>query len=363
MYNSFFKLLSLSLMFVTLCFFATETSHLFAQEQPVNSKELDKKPEKKNHKQPTVGAAVGGNTATPVDRITVTEGFNVELLYSVPGVEQGSWVTLCTDNKGRILVSDQFGGLYRITPPPAGQILDATVIEKVPAEIRAVNGMVWAFDALYVGVNDYEQEIPSGLYRITDSDGDDHLDHVVLLREISSGGDHGVHALMPTPDGEALYLISGNNARPTELSDSSPVPQVWGEDHLLPSMPDGRGHNRGVLAPGGIIYRVSPDGKEFEAYASGFRNVFDAAINHNGDLFTFDADMEYDFNTPWYRPTRICHVVSGAEYGWRNGAGKRMPLFTVRFSEFCFGFTHIACSVVSPCCQLPLPEERKLLET
>ena len=327
MYNSFFKLLSLSLIFVTLCFFATETSHLFAQEQPVNSKELDKKPEKKNHKQPTVGAAVGGNTATPVDRITVTEGFNVELLYSVPGVEQGSWVTLCTDNKGRILVSDQFGGLYRITPPPAGQILDATVIEKVPAEIRAVNGMVWAFDALYVGVNDYEQEIPSGLYRITDSDGDDHLDHVVLLREISSGGDHGVHALMPTPDGEALYLISGNNARPTELSDSSPVPQVWGEDHLLPSMPDGRGHNRGVLAPGGIIYRVSPDGKEFEAYASGFRNVFDAAINHNGDLFTFDADMEYDFNTPWYRPTRICHVVSGAEYGWRNGAGKRMPFF------------------------------------
>ena len=33
--------------------------------------------------------------------------------------------------------------------------------------------------------------------------------------------------------------------------------------------------------------------------------------------------MEYDFNTPWYRPTRVCHVVSGAEFGWRNGAGKR----------------------------------------
>ena len=24
----------------------------------------------------------------------------------------------------------------------------------------------------------------------------------------------------------------------------------------------------------------------------------------------------------WYRPTRICHVVSGAEFGWRNGSGK-----------------------------------------
>ncbi|MDH4451632.1 MAG: c-type cytochrome, partial [Verrucomicrobiota bacterium] len=36
----------------------------------------------------------------------------------------------------------------------------------------------------------------------------------------------------------------------------------------------------------------------------------------------YDADMEYDFNTSWYRPTRINHVVSGGEYGWRNGAGK-----------------------------------------
>jgi putative heme-binding domain-containing protein len=76
------------------------------------------------------------------------------------------------------------------------------------------------------------------------------------------------------------------------------------------------------MAPGGIIYRVSPDGKKFEIFASGFRNIFDAGINRDGELFTYDADMEYDFNTSWYRPTRINHVVSGAEFGWRNGAGK-----------------------------------------
>ncbi|MEW4487980.1 heme-binding protein [Thalassoglobus sp. JC818] len=267
-----------------------------------------------------------GNSATPVDRITVPDGFKVELLYSVPGDDQGSWVTLCTDNKGRILVSDQFGGLYRFAPPTAGTPLDPTQIEEVPANIRAINGMVWSHGALYAGVNDYEQKIPSGLYRVTDSDGDDNLDRVELLREVKSKGDHGVHAVVPSPDGESLFLITGNNARPPELAPSSPVVPVWGEDHLLPSMPDGRGHNRGVLAPGGIIYRVSLDGKSFEAYASGFRNIYDAAFNHEGELFTYDADMEYDFNTPWYRPTRICHVTSGAEFGWRNGAGKR-PVF------------------------------------
>ena len=114
-----------------------------------------------------------GNKATPIERIKVAKGFKAELLYSVPGDTQGSWVNLCTDNKGRLLVSDQFGGLYRITPPAAGETLSAADVQTVPADIRAVNGMVWAFDALYVGVNDYEKKIPSGLYRITDSDGDD----------------------------------------------------------------------------------------------------------------------------------------------------------------------------------------------
>jgi len=50
-------------------------------------------------------------------------------------------------------------------------------------------------------------------------------------------------------------------------------------------------------------------------------------VNRDGELITYDADMEYDFNTSWYRPTRICHVVSGAEYGWRNGAGKRPEFY------------------------------------
>ncbi len=268
-----------------------------------------------------------GNKATPVKRIKAAKGFKVELLYSVPADTQGSWVNLCTDDKGRLLVSDQFGGLYRITPPASGETLTAADVQPVPANIRAANGMVWAFDALYVGVNDYERKMQSGLYRITDSDGDDQLDKVELLRAVNSRGDHGVHAVVPTPDGKGLFLITGNNTQPPELAETSQVRQVWGEDHLLPSFPDGRGHNRGVLAPGGIIYRVDPEGKTFEAYASGFRNIFDAAVNRDGELFTYDADMEYDFNVPWYRPTRICHVVSGAEFGWRNGAGKRPPFY------------------------------------
>lgn len=269
-----------------------------------------------------VGPAIGENIATPVSRIKAPEGFQVELLYSVPGVELGSWVALCADDKGRIYASDQYGGLYRFPAPAAGQPLDPKAVEKVPADIRAINGMHFADGALYVGVNDYEQKIPSGFYKITDSNGDDQLDKVETLRVLEARGDHGVHAVVPVHGSDDFYLICGNNTGLTEADPASPVPAIWGEDHLLDRMPDGRGHNRHVLAPGGIIYRVSRDGKSFSRFSSGFRNIYDASVNHAGELFTYDADMEYDFNTPWYRPTRVNHVVSGGEFGWRNGAGK-----------------------------------------
>ena len=32
--------------------------------------------------------------------------------------------------------------------------------------------------------------------------------------------------------------------------------------------------------------------------------------------------MESDEGTAWYRPTRVCHVVPGGEYGWRSGWSK-----------------------------------------
>ena len=72
-------------------------------------------------------------TATPVDKLTVAKGFEVELLYTVPKAEQGSWVNLCVDGKGRIIASDQFGGLYRFPAPAPGQPLQAKDIEKVPS--------------------------------------------------------------------------------------------------------------------------------------------------------------------------------------------------------------------------------------
>jgi putative heme-binding domain-containing protein len=259
-------------------------------------------------------------TATPVELIKAKKDFKVESLYSVPKETQGSWVSMCADPKGRLIASDQSGKLYRVTPPPLGGSADQTRVEELPVDLGEAQGLLWAFDSLYVVVN-HAKKYPSGLWRVWSSKGDDVLDSKEMLRGIDGSGEHGPHAVLPGPDGKSLYVLCGNHTKLVKLS-STKVPPVWGEDFLVPRLWDASGHAVGILAPGGCIYRVSPDGKRWELISMGYRNEYDAAFNRDGELFTYDADMEWDMSLPWYRPTRVCHAVPGSEFGWRGGTGK-----------------------------------------
>ena len=256
---------------------------------------------------------------TPADQLKVAKGFKVEMLHSVPKEDEGSWVAMCTEKNGRLIVSDQYGKLYRVTPPPLGTT-EGIKIQPIDLPIGQAQGLLYAFDSLYVMVAN-EAYQGRGLYRLRDTNGDDTYDEVKLLRKLEGGGEHGPHAILPSPDGKTLTIISGNQTKVTAI-DSSVVPLNWSEDHLLPRMWDGNGFMKGVLAPGGWIAKTDPEGKKWELVATGFRNEYDAAYNRTGELFAYDADMEWDVNTPWYRPTRVNHVISGAEFGWRSGAGK-----------------------------------------
>jgi putative heme-binding domain-containing protein len=256
--------------------------------------------------------------ATP-NVFNVLEGYQVELLYTVPKATLGSWVSITFDPKGRLLASDQGNkGLCRITPPPPGSD-QPTRVEHLPVKITAAQGMLHAFGSLYLSVNGGPG---SGLYRARDTNGDDQYDEVVLLKRLKGGGEHGPHALRLSPDGKSIYVIAGNHTDPPDHFDSSRLPRNWGEDLLLPRQWDARGHARGRLAPGGWIARTDPDGKTWEIFSSGYRNSYDMAFNADGELFAYDADMEWDMGTPWYRPTRVVHATSGSEFGWRSGTGK-----------------------------------------
>ncbi|MCC9655135.1 c-type cytochrome [Rhodopirellula halodulae] len=260
-------------------------------------------------------ASAAGLGVTPADQFKVPDGFEVELIHEVAADTEGSWVSLTVDPKGRLIACDQSGGLFRIDMSSG-----KAEVEKLDIEFVGAQGLLCAFGSLYANVN--AREFPCGLWRLTDTDGDDQYDKKEHIIPLNGGSEHGPHALILTPDGERIIMVAGNNTNLPENIAHSRVPEVWDEDHLLGRMPDARGHNANRMAPGGFICSLKPDGSDIELIATGFRNPYDIALNRQGELFTYDADMEWDVGTPWYRPTRINHVISGSEFGWRNGTGK-----------------------------------------
>ncbi len=248
--------------------------------------------------------------------ISCPDGFEVELIHEVNPETEGSWVAICARPDGTLYAADQSNGLFRITPPAPDDFETPTRVERVPIEVRGAQGLLWAFDSLYV------METGKGVVRATDTDADGEVDTTELLVPVTGAGEHGAHAINLAPDGESLMIACGNHTPLPETLTASRVPRVWGEDQLLVRDPDPRGHANGVMAPGGYICRISPDGSEVELITCGFRNSYDFAVSPGGDVFAFDSDMEWDLGLPWYRPARVCHAVSGADYGWRNGSGK-----------------------------------------
>jgi putative heme-binding domain-containing protein len=253
--------------------------------------------------------------ATPAESLTVLPGFKVELLHSA-GTNEGSWICLTKDNKGRLIVSPQKDSqpLLRITLGRAGRVAK---IEPIPAPVKQAMGLCYAHKSLYVNGHGPEG---TGLYRLIDKNGNDQFDtdEVHFLKKFKGEGEHGYHAVVEGPDG-MIYVMNGNHTKlPEDTATNSPH-RNYQEDFLLPRLWDANGHAVGILAPGGHVLRTDPEGKHWELMLAGFRNSYDFDFNAKGEMFTFDSDMEWDWGLPWYRATRIVHCVTGGEYGWRSG--------------------------------------------
>lgn len=256
--------------------------------------------------------------ATPASQIAVLPGFKIELLHSSQPHE-GSWICMAIDDQGRLIISPQRDDqpLLRVALHRDGSVRK---IEPIPAPVKQAMGLCYAQNSLYMNGHGPNG---TGLYRLIDANRNDHFDtnEVHFLKKFAGEGEHGYHAVVEGPDG-MIYVMNGNHTKvPEGIAKDSPH-RNYQEDLLLPRQWDAGGHAVGVMAPGGYIVRTDPAGKNWELLLAGFRNSYDFDFNRDGEIFTFDSDMEWDWGLPWYRPTRILHCVTGGEYGWRSGSGK-----------------------------------------
>jgi putative heme-binding domain-containing protein len=267
------------------------------------------KPKKKPKKPPVK------RDATPPEALAALPGFKVELLYTADPATEGSWISMTGDNRGRLIIAGQRGQPILRATLKGGKV---EWLRKLDLPISEAMGLLYAFDSLYVngqGPKGY------GLYRCRDTKGADRFDDVRLLKLFHAGGEHGAHGLALGKDGK-IYVMNGNHTDvPEGLAADSPH-RNYQEDLLLGRQWDGNGHAAGRLAPGGYVLRTDPDGQRWEIVLGGFRNAYDLAFNADGELFTFDSDMEWDWGMPWYRPIRVNHCTSASEHGWRSGTGK-----------------------------------------
>ncbi len=249
--------------------------------------------------------------ATDPASLTLLPGFKAELIRSSqPG--EDSWVSMAFDPQGRITLGKEKKGLLRLTLSGSGD----QKMETIDDELLECRGLLYAHGSLFANANNTK-----ALVRLTDKDGDGIFDERKELMRTEGGVGHGRNHIKLGPDGD-IYVAQGNNVLlPKNIAADSPL-KNYANDQLIPNPWDSSMFDGNVELPAGHILRVKPDGSKVTLLAGGLRNPLDIAFNDWGDLFTFDADMERDVGTPWYMPTRVLHVVPGADFGWRRGTGR-----------------------------------------
>jgi putative heme-binding domain-containing protein len=243
-------------------------------------------------------------------------GFKIEHVLKADAKTNGSWICLAKDPKGRLLLGGQSGQPITRVTLENGKVVKQEIL-RIP--VSETMGMLYVDDVLYISG---KGERGFSLYRCKDTKGDDSYDDVEFLREWQGGsGEHGSHGLVLGPD-RMLYAVCGNfTGVPKDLATSSPH-RSYADDLALPRMEDGNGFGAGAKPPGGYVARMDLDGKNIEMFSAGERNTYDIGFNADGELFGFDSDMEWDWGTPWYRPTHVFHSVRGGDHGFREGSAK-----------------------------------------
>jgi len=231
-------------------------------------------------------------------------GFEIEKIRDAAEGED-SWVSLAFDAEDRLHIGKEQKGILRLTlSPDGGKVAAAETVEETLRECR---GLVWAGGTLYAHANN-----DKALYALRDADGDGRFGEGerTLAQSTEGGVGHGRNALALGP-GKRLHAIVGDDIAVPGGAARRARPEAGAPKEL--------GHwVRAAVGEDGAV--------SWEAMNRGLRNPYGIDFNKDGEAFTYDADNEGDAGLPFYRPSRINHLVSGANYGWHQDRGNTRSL-------------------------------------
>ena len=276
--------------------------------------------------------------ANPNDVIQALNGFKVEIVAKADRIKQGSWINITEDDQGRLVFgANEQQPFTRLTLDKSGTV---TKTETIFTPVSEAMGITWHDNALYVQGGRLEkpftetldnpgfgrQSGQAGLHRLRDPNGDGSFTTVDTLRTWDGGegghSDHGIHQARVSPDGKRFYIINGNGVvPPPDVSPDSPL-RNYADDCIIPLLGPQTGRLGHEKAPGGTLSVSDFEGKDLHLFAGGMRNALHFDWNADGDIFSFDSDMEPEFGVPWYRPVRVFWMPSGADLGYRGNSGK-----------------------------------------
>ncbi|MCB1020961.1 MAG: heme-binding protein, partial [Acidobacteria bacterium] len=266
-----------------------------------------------------VGLAGCGSKDEPVleGPFQVPAGFVVEPVADVEQV--GSLVQVTFDAQGRPVVSKERAHPVMLLDSDGDGKFETE--KTVSDQVNNCQGLWYDGPTLYcIGDN---LEGKAGLHALPDTNGDGVADSIeTLVLFVGGMGEHGPHDMRRGPDGIPTILLGNHTFVPADQIDPKSPLERYDEGQLLERYWDARGHAVDRMAPGGAMFRVDRDRKMFTLLLGGFRNPYNHAYNLEGEAFTFDSDMEWDINLPWYREVRSVHAVQAGDYGWRSGSGK-----------------------------------------
>lgn len=253
--------------------------------------------------------------------LRVASGFKVESLLTGPSL--GAPTVMAFNEFGHLIVGRE-QGLLLVTLEGNSKLAKAQA--RVCCDrIKNCGGILPLNGELFV-----TGEGPDGigLYCLKDEDHDGTFEAIkTMVRFRGQAGDHGLHGLVLGPDG-MIYLAVGNSVQLEGAVDpDSPYTNVCDGDLVQPRCEDPRGSEAGKAASGGMVLRTDIEGQSVQVVAGGLNDPCDLAFRRDGSLFVHDANVDSDRGLPWYRPSRLYHVIPSAEFGWRSGWAKMPDYF------------------------------------